>query len=122
LHAYQRAGGDLYAAWFHHFPHDELALIRAAQLLGNQAVVQTLGHLSSALRLVRQAVRILHSSLWPAAMAGFIVMAMSLAIPWFTVPQLLATFSGVPVDYYGTLTHRLIKFSGFIDRHYLTLI
>lgn len=122
LHSYQRAGGDLYVTWSAHFPHNELALIRAAQGIGNTAVVQTLDRLAHVLRLMQQATQILHGTLWPALMAVLVAMGMSLAIPWFTLPRLLHTFDSVPANYYGTLTRKLIMFGGMVERYHLVLI
>lgn len=118
LHAYQAAGGDLYAAWTGSFPQAELSLIRAAQSLGNAALVRTLGELSAVLRLLRQTRSILGSTLWAAALAAFAVFAMLLAIPGFTVPSLLHTFSSVPVEYHGRLTVNLLRWSDLIQTHW----
>lgn len=122
LEIYQRAGGDLYATWEHHMPHAELALIRAAQSQGNQALVKTLHELSSVFRLLQRAARILSATLWPAVVAIFVATIVSLAVPGFTLPRLMDTFDGVPPDHYGTLTRRLIGFSGFIADYWLGIL
>lgn len=114
LESYQRAGGDLYATWENHMPHAELALIRAAQSQGNHALVSTLRELTNVSRLLQRTGRILSGILWPAAVAIAVVVLVSLAVPAFTLPTLMGTFDAVPPDYYGTLTRRLVGFSGFV--------
>jgi type II secretory pathway component PulF len=118
LQAYQAAGGDLYAAWTGSFPQAELSLIRAAQALGNAALVRTLGELSEVLRLQRQTRGILAATLWAAVLAVLAVLAMLLAIPGFTVPSLLQTFSSVPAQYHGRLTLSLLYWSDVIRAHW----
>lgn len=116
---YQSAGGDLYATWLGCFPPDELGLIRMAQSFGNASLVKTLGELARVLQLTRQAKYILVSTLWSGAMALLVVFAMMLAMPWFTVPRLLHTFSTVPAEYYGGLTRSLIQLSAFVHANWL---
>lgn len=117
LHLYQQSGGDLYATWSAHFPHNELVLIRSAQNLGNNAVIKTIGQIGTVLRVLQEANHVLISILWPAIAALLVVVLACLLVPWFTVPKLLHTFSTVPVEYYGTLTRRLVAFSNFIDNY-----
>lgn len=119
LLTYQRAGGDLYATWEHHLPRAELVLIRASQSLGNSALLSTLAELSSVLRLLQEAARILGATLWPAAVAMLVATFVSLAVPWFTLPRLLDTFATVPADYYGRLTLSLVTFSSVVQAYYL---
>lgn len=114
LDSYQRAGGDLYATWENHMPHAELALIRAAQSQGNRALIKTLQELSAVFRLMQKAERILSGTLWPAVVALVVSVSVSLAVPGFTLPRLMATFDGVASAHYGPLTRRLIVFSDFI--------
>ncbi|MGP1613731.1 MAG: hypothetical protein ACTS5Y_01485, partial [Pollutimonas bauzanensis] len=116
--AYQAAGGDLYGTWLGCFPQDELGLIRAAQALGNAALVRTLQELARVLHLTRRAKEILAATLWSAALALLVVAAMLLAMPWFTVPRLLHTFSAVPVEYYGRLTQALIRLSDLVQANW----
>lgn len=122
LDSYQRAGGDLYATWEIHIPHSELVLIRAAQSQGNQALVTTLSELSGVLTLMQSAGRILNGTLWPAAMAIVVATSVSLAVPWFTLPRLISTFDGVPTEYYGTLTVRLVRFSAYIEAYHPVIL
>ncbi|HLR12939.1 MAG TPA: hypothetical protein VK104_04925 [Burkholderiaceae bacterium] len=114
LHAYQHGGGDLYTTWQRHFPHAELSLIRSAQALGNDAVIQTLRQFSRVLSLLGQARRLLTGVLWPALAAAGLSAALTLAIPQFTVPRLLRTFDSVPPEHYGRLTRRLVDFAQVI--------
>ncbi|UYO92371.1 general secretion pathway protein [Pollutimonas sp. M17] len=119
LIAYQAAGGDLHATWSGSFPPAELGLIRAAQTLGNTALVRTLAELSSVLRLLRQTRSILGDTLWAGGLAVLAVFAMLLAIPGFTVPRLLQTFSSVPAAYHGRLTQELLHCAELIQSHWL---
>lgn len=122
LEAYQRAGGDLYATWEAHMPYTELALIRAAQSQGNDALVKTLHELSDVLRLLQNAAGVLHGTLWPAAVAVCVATLISMAVPEFTVPRLIDTFASVPPEYYGALTTRLIGFAAFVSDYSLIIL
>jgi hypothetical protein len=118
LQGYQVAGGDLYATWSGCFPQVELGLIRTAQSFGNASLIKTFGELAKVLNLTRQAREILVTTLWSGLMALLLVFAMMLAIPWFTVPRLIHTFSAVPAEYYGSLARALMRFSELIQAHY----
>lgn len=122
LDVYQRVGGDLYATWQHHLPRTELVLIRAAQSQGNQALTHTLEELAAVLRLLQEAGRVLSAALWPAGLAVCVAMLVTLAVPWMTVPRLLAAFSMVPADYYGPLTRQLQSFSTHIDQYWFLIV
>src|SRR3546814_10300954 len=61
---------------------------------------------------------ILASTLCVAIVAVLAVFAMLLAIPGFTVPSLLHTFASLPVDYYGSLTVSLLRWSELIQVHW----
>lgn len=114
LRTYQLASGDLYTTWLAEFPVAELGLLRMAQSFGNITLVRTLAELSRMLVLNREASRILVATLWVAALALILVLAMMIAVPYFTVPRLLQAFSAVPPEYYGSLTRQLISFSDVV--------
>lgn len=114
LQTYQLASGDLYATWLTEFPVAELGLIRMAQSLGNTALVNTLAELAQVLMLSRQAGHIVVTTLWAAALALLLALLMLVCVPWFTVPQLLQSFAGVPAEYYGSLTRQLVGFAEFL--------
>lgn len=114
LSAYEASGGDLYSTWRGCFPLSELNLVRAAQHLGNDSLVRTLGDLASALRLSRQAANILVSTLWSAGVALIVLAGMSFAVPAFTIPSLRQTFHVLTPDYYGAMTTALFGLSDFI--------
>ncbi len=114
-YAYQVSGGDLYSTWLGCFPQDELGLIRTAQSFGNAALVKTLAELARVLQLTRQTKDILISTLWSGALALLVLAGMLLAMPWFTVPRLLRTFSAVPADHYGGLTRSLIGLAEIVQ-------
>src|SRR3546814_13344178 len=46
------------------------------------------------------------------------VFAMLLAVPGFTVPRLLHTFSSVPAEYHGRFTSSLLRGSELIQSHW----
>lgn len=114
LSVYEACGGDLYSTWLGSFPLAELNLVRAAQHLGNDALIRTLGELAGALRLARRARHILGSTLWSAVVALLVLAGMLLAVPAFTVPSLRQTFHAVPPDYYGALATALFRLSDLV--------
>lgn len=113
----EQSGGDLQATWDGDFPDAELGLIRAAQCVGNEGLIQTLGDLARMLALLRRAAGILASLLWPALLSFGLVVAVVLAVPGFTVPRLLDTFAFVPPDYYGRRTQALLAFAAAVQAH-----
>lgn len=119
LATYQRCGGDLYATWSGSFPAAELNLIRAAQHIGNEPLICTLRDLSAALRLMHKATSILSSTLWAAAAALAVLLVMIVAVPAFTVPRLMQTFSMVPAQYYGDLTRALLHMAAFVSARWV---
>jgi hypothetical protein len=118
VRSYQAAGGDLYATWYGCFPPSELLLIRVAQSFGNAALIKTLGELALVHSLTRQSSQLVVSTLWSAMAALTVLFLMLLAIPEFTVPRLLQTFSAVPEAYYGGLTRSLLSFSNLVHEHW----
>ena len=114
LHGYQRSGGDLYATWADHIPHGELALIRAAQRAGNEAVVKTIAQLAHVRHLLHEASRLVLATLWPAMVSLLLMLGLSAFVPRFTVPRLRQTFSQVDPEHYGPLTQRLFGLAEFM--------
>lgn len=121
IQSYQSAGGDLYATWLGCFPQDELGLIRMAQSFGNVSLLRTLEELARVLQLTARAKAILTTTLWSGAIAMLVAFLMVLAVPWFTVPRLLRTFSTVPPEYYGGLTRSLLRFAELVQGNWLFL-
>lgn len=122
LNTYQAAGGDLYSTWMNSFPMSELVLIRTAQSFGNTVLIQTLQELADVARLMKQAQDILMATLWAAGCAVLLLVLMVIAVPFFTIPRLLATFDVVPVEYYGNLTRELVAFAEYVHAHWLLLV
>ncbi len=114
LERFQAAGGDLYATWVGVFPEAELAVLRGAQLQGNDALVGTLGELSRVLSVLERAAGILRASLFAAVVAMAVMAATLLAMPWFTAPRLQATFSVIPSVYHGRTATALFEFAALI--------
>jgi len=109
--SYPATGGDLYATWFGCFPVGELAMIRAAQASGNEALAATLRDLSKAVQLTRRAASMAMATLWSAMLALGVLAAMILALPLFTVPRLRQVFGMVPDEFHGAYTRALFDFA-----------
>ncbi|TAL78053.1 MAG: general secretion pathway protein [Burkholderiaceae bacterium] len=116
--AYQMTGGDLYATWLGCFSLAELSLVRVAQLLGNRALTRTLSELADAITLVRQASGAALATLWSAALGLCVLLAMVMAVPLYTVPQLRRVFSAVPAEFHGVLTRSLFRFSELVQSNW----
>ncbi len=116
LERFQAAGGDLYATWVGVFPPAELAVLRSAQLQGNDALVATLAELSRVLSVLEQAAAILRASMLTAVLAMGVMAATLLAVPAFTVPRLRDTFAAIPSVYHGSTATGLFEFADAIGR------
>jgi len=108
---YQESGGDLYATWSGCVPAGELALVRVAQLSGNDALVDTLCDLAHVAGLSQKAATILHRTVWSALLSLLIFCGLILAIPTVTVPRLAGLFDSLPSEYFGSWTRALFSFS-----------
>lgn len=116
LERFQAAGGDLYATWVGVFPPAELAVLRSAQLQGNDALIATLAELSRVLSVLERAAAILRASLLTAVLAMGVMAATLLALPGFTVPRLRATFEAIPSMYHGGTVTGLFEFADAVGR------
>lgn len=116
LELFQAAGGDLYATWFGIFPVAELAVLRSAQLRGNDALIATLGEMSRVLGVIESAGAILRASLLTAVIAMSVTAATLLAVPGFTVPRLRETFDVIPAEYYGSSVRSLFEFADTVEQ------
>ena len=112
---YPKAGGDLYATWFGCFPASELAIIRVAQLAGNETLVRTLGDLAHALRLSKRSRHIVWVTVWSGVLSLCVLAATVLAVPQFTVPRLAQLFGALPPEYFGTWTRALLAFAATVQ-------
>jgi len=112
---YQAAGGDLYATWFGCFPAGELAIIRVAQLAGNESLVRTLHDLAHALRLSRRSRHVVWITVWSGVLSLCVLMATVLAVPQFTAPRLAEVFGTLPPEYFGTWTRALFAFAAMVQ-------
>lgn len=119
--AYSETGGDLYATWLGCFPSSELAIIRVAQLAGNETLVRTLHDLADALRLVKRSRHILRSTIWSGVLSLCVLVAMTLAVPMFTVPKLKQLFIVLPPEYLASWTKKLFGFSEMIGMFWIPL-
>lgn len=122
LNVYQAAGGDLYVTWRSSFPESELNIIRCAQAFGHAALTSALGRLAESLRLAMGIRNILAGNLSAAGLSLGLLFAMLLAIPFYTLPQLLQAFSALPPEHYGPLTLRLIGLARQIESWWLFLV
>lgn len=116
LERFQAAGGDLYATWVGVFPAAELAVLRSAQLHGNDTLVATLNELSRVLSVMEEAAGILRASLLTAMLAMAIMAATLLAVPWFTAPRLRDTFAAIPSLYHGSTARGLFEFADTVGQ------
>lgn len=121
LDAYQAAGGDLYVTWRGSFPEAELNIIRCAQAFGHAALTSALGKLAESVRLAKGVSDILAGNLAAAGVSLGLLFAMLLAIPFYTLPQLLQAFSALPPEHYGPLTLRLLGLARLIESRWLFL-
>lgn len=109
------SGGDLYSTWMFSFPRDELILVRAAQAYGNARLLACFEALGDHLMLIREAQRILWTTL-AAALFALLAASLSLvALPMMTVPALMRAFHGVPDTYYGPIARRLFGLAGWVE-------
>lgn len=119
---YQESGGDLYATWSGCVPASELALVRVAQLAGNDALVDTLRDLAHVAGLSHKAGYILRSTVWSALLSLLILCGMVLAIPAVTVPRLAGLFDSLPPEYFGSWTRALFSFSTIVEAVWLPVL
>lgn len=119
---FQAAGGDLYGTWFGVFPPAELAVLRSAQLRGNDTLVATLGEMSRVLGVLESARSILTASLLTAVLAQGVLAAMLLAVPEITVPRLRETFAVIPTDYHGAAARTLFEFADAAGRAWPAIV
>src|SRR5690606_20155296 len=112
---YPAVGGDLYATWFGCFPASELAVIRMAQISGNEALVHSLRDLSHALGLLKRSRHILWTTLWSGVLSLAVLVTTVLAVPLFTVPRLEQLFGALPPEYLARSTRALIAFSAAVE-------
>ncbi|WP_017524651.1 hypothetical protein [Pusillimonas noertemannii] len=108
------AGGDLYATWLGCFPASELAIIRVAQLSGNETLVHTLADLAHALRLSKRSRHIVWVTVWSGVLSLCVLAATIMAVPQFTVPRLAQLFGALPFDYFGYWTQALFAFAALV--------
>lgn len=107
-------GGDLYATWLGYFPLDELLLVRVSQNFGNQKLLDSFKSLAEHLELLIEARQILWSTLGAAISAILIVFGLCLLMPWWTIPALQHSFSGMPDAYLGEWSKSLFSFAELI--------
>lgn len=116
---YSQTGGDLYATWCACFPAAELAIIRVAQLSGNDALVRTLRDLAHVVGLARRSRHIVWVTLWSGALSSCILAATVMAVPLFTAPRLAGLFDALPAEYFGPRTRALFAFAALVDAVWL---
>lgn len=113
--AYAESGGDLYATWSGCFPPSELALIRVAQISGNEALVHTLRDLAHVTGLARRSRHILRTTIWSGVLSLCVMTATILAVPLFTVPRLASLFEILPAEYFGSRTRALFGLAAAVE-------
>ena len=115
---YEISGGSLFDAWHDCVPHQELAAIGDAQQLGNLALGQALSDLAGIVRREDESKAYVRLTLM-AAWASLLVLGLVLAaIPAFSLPRLIDTFSTVPVEHYGPSTRALQGLAAYLSAYW----
>lgn len=112
---FRRCGGDLGQTFEGTLPDDELALLRAAQLAGGDALARGLADLAQTARLLDRARSALLATLGAALVACGTGLVMVLATPLYTVPTLQHTFQVVPAAFHGPRTRALFGVAGWLE-------
>jgi len=120
--AFQESGGDLFLTWQGTLPGDEINMLRAAQYAGEEALRQTLRDLARVARMLDRARRETLTTLAAGIVACTVLLGLLIAVPFYTVPQLLRTFSGVPPDHYGALSQALLRLADTVRGHGIALL
>lgn len=113
--AYQEEGGDLGEAWRGTLPPAECQLISCVQEEGGD-LAAALRDLAGAVRLAGQAWLAVVSAAAAGLVAAAVAFALLCAIPYFSVPRLLAVFQMVPPEDYGRLTRNLFRLARALDQ------
>ncbi|GAA5233808.1 general secretion pathway protein [Verticiella sediminum] len=111
---YREHGGDLAATFEGSLPRDDLALVRAAQLAGANALGSALADVAATVRLLEQGARGFASAMAAAVLAMGVLCALLLAVPHFTVPTLRATFETVPPAFWGPRAVALFELAAWL--------
>lgn len=112
---YEASGGDLYAIWADAIPQSELGVLRSAQSRGNDVFNRCLSELADVLERMGQMQGNLVSTLWAAAAAAIVLVLVLLALPLYTLPQLLGAFAVLDPSSYGPRTRALVGFAVQIE-------
>lgn len=108
---YEASGGDLHAIWSGAIPDAELGILRSAQSRGNDVFNRCLSELAQTLARAGRMKAMIAATLSAAGVALLLVSAVVLAIPFYTVPELLGAFNMVQPANYGPRTQALLGFS-----------
>lgn len=118
---YQECGGDLGETFHASLPQDDIVMIRAAQRAGAGALEVSFRDLGSVTRLIDQAKSIFKSTVFTAVVALVVMIATIIAIPFFTVPEMMKSFSMVPPSYFGGFTRTLLETASLISSNLLLI-
>ena len=111
---YEETGADLAAAWKGTMPEADLMIIRAAQNSGGAALEQAMRDVARVSGLVQQARSTFIGTILAGAFGVLIALGMLAALPLGLVPQIRESFSFVPLEKWGALGQRLVRFSAWI--------
>lgn len=115
-HRYRESGGDLWQTFHGTLPDEDVALLRAAQLAGADALTMAFGDVADTTRLLDRARAAFFATLLAALVACCVTLAVLLATPLFTVPELQKTFRAVPADYWGERTRGLFWLAAVLQQ------
>jgi len=119
---FEDSGGDIGETFEGTLPEAEVALLRAAQEAGAGALELALRDAAALARLVDTAKGTFIKTVFAAAVAGVLCLAVWLgAIPYFTAPSLQETFAQVPTDQLGPHAQRLYGYAQAVRENMLVI-
>lgn len=116
---YATSGANLIDTWRCTVPESDLQSLVVAQQAGQQALMQTLSCLAVQIRLSRSCSEHFWQTIAVGIIAATVALSCLLALPLWTVPKLLAAFSGVPSHHYGQALASLIQWVSIVKEHWL---
>lgn len=111
---YEETGADLALTWKGTLPEADLMIIRAAQNSGGAGLEQALRDVARVSGIVDQAKNTFVGTIIAGAFGVLIAVGMLAAMPLALVPQIVESFSFVPLEKWGSLGQRLVRFSEWI--------
>lgn len=114
---YRESGGDLERTFAGTLPRDELVLLRAAQHAGAGALAESLRDMAATARLLDRAWSTFAATMATACLAALVMLAVLVAVPLYTVPELERAFQVVPAEYRGERTRLLFALADLLQAY-----